>query len=49
MTANKHRVLIVASHPVQYAASIFRLMAKHPKLAEILHHSRKGVAERAEM
>jgi glycosyltransferase involved in cell wall biosynthesis len=32
MTANKYRVLIVASHPVQYASPLFRLMAKHPKL-----------------
>ena len=28
----KHRVLIIASHPVQYAAPLFRLMAQHPQL-----------------
>ncbi|MEA5503451.1 glycosyltransferase family 4 protein [Halotia wernerae UHCC 0503] len=28
----KHRVLIIASHPVQYGAPLFRLMAQHPKL-----------------
>jgi glycosyltransferase involved in cell wall biosynthesis len=44
MTANKHRVLIVASHPVQYAASIFRLMAKHPKLdIKVAYCSMHGV------
>lgn len=32
MGERKYRVLIVASHPVQYASPIFRLMAQHPKL-----------------
>lgn len=32
MNSGKYRVLIVASHPVQYASPIFRLMAQHPKL-----------------
>lgn len=32
MSPCKYRVLIVASHPVQYAAPLFRLMAQHPKL-----------------
>jgi len=32
MQGNKYRVLIVSSHPVQYAAPLYRLMAQHPKL-----------------
>lgn len=32
MSNNKYRVLVVASHPVQYAAPVFRVMAQHPKL-----------------
>ncbi|GBO56722.1 glycosyltransferase, family 4 [Pseudanabaena sp. lw0831] len=45
MTANKHRVLIVASHPVQYAVPIFRLMSKHPKLdINVAYCSMHGVA-----
>ncbi|MFA0751472.1 MAG: hypothetical protein SLRJCFUN_001875 [Candidatus Fervidibacter sp.] len=28
----KYRVLLVASHPIQYAVPLYRLMAKHPKL-----------------
>ena len=32
MDNQKYRVLIVASHPVQYAAPLFRRMAQHPKL-----------------
>ncbi len=28
----KYRILIVASHPVQYAAPLFQRMAKHPQL-----------------
>jgi glycosyltransferase involved in cell wall biosynthesis len=32
MSNRKYRVLIVASHPVQYASPLFRLMAKHPQL-----------------
>jgi glycosyltransferase involved in cell wall biosynthesis len=45
MTDNKYRVLIVASHPVQYAAPIFRLMAKHPKLdIKVAYCSMHGVA-----
>ncbi|MGD1900507.1 MAG: hypothetical protein ACFB16_26655, partial [Phormidesmis sp.] len=35
MSDQKFRVLVVASHPVQYASPVFRLMAKHPNL-EIL-------------
>lgn len=32
MKDRKYRLLIVASHPVQYASPIYRLMAQHPKL-----------------
>ena len=31
-TAEKLRVLLVATHPVQYASSVFRLTARHPRL-----------------
>ena len=32
MTERRLRVLTIASHPVQYGAPLFRLMARHPKL-----------------
>jgi hypothetical protein len=33
LTSNgKYRVLLVSSHPVQYATPVYRLMAQHPKL-----------------
>ena len=32
MTNGRYRVLLICSHPVQYAASHFRQMARHPKL-----------------
>lgn len=32
MKDGKYQVLIVSSHPVQYASPLFRLMANHPKL-----------------
>lgn len=32
MNHRKYKVLIIASHPVQYAAPIYRLMAQHPQL-----------------
>ena len=32
MSDRRYRVLAIASHPVQYAAPIFRLMAQHPRL-----------------
>jgi glycosyltransferase involved in cell wall biosynthesis len=32
VSASRYRVLLVASHPVQYAAPQFRLMAQHPRL-----------------
>src|SRR5690242_390815 len=31
-TSPRYKVLAVATHPVQYAAPLFRLMAVHPKL-----------------
>ncbi|HYX18491.1 MAG TPA: glycosyltransferase family 4 protein [Nostoc sp.] len=41
---HKYRVLIVASHPVQYAAPLFRLMAKHPQLdIQVAYCSLQGV------
>jgi glycosyltransferase involved in cell wall biosynthesis len=32
MQGNRYRVLIVSSHPIQYNAPLYRLMAQHPKL-----------------
>ena len=32
MTERKLRVLTISSHPIQYGAPLFRLMARHPKL-----------------
>ncbi|BAZ24821.1 group 1 glycosyl transferase [Kalymmatonema gypsitolerans NIES-4073] len=32
MSERKYRVLIVVTHPIQYAVPIFRLMAQHPQL-----------------
>ncbi len=32
MTERKLRVLTISSHPIQYGAPLFRLMAVHPKL-----------------
>jgi glycosyltransferase involved in cell wall biosynthesis len=32
MTERRLRVLAIASHPVQYGAPVFRLMAQHPRL-----------------
>jgi glycosyltransferase involved in cell wall biosynthesis len=32
MQGDKYRVLIVSTHPVQYAVPLYRLMARHPKL-----------------
>ena len=44
MNKDKYHVLIVASHPVQYAAPLFRLMAKHPSLAiQVAYCSMQGV------
>ena len=44
MSIEKHHVLIIASHPVQYAAPLFRLMAKHPRLdVQVAYCSMQGV------
>ncbi len=32
MSESRYRVLVIASHPVQYAAPIYRLMAQHPRV-----------------
>jgi len=32
MSERRFRVLVIASHPVQYSSPVFRLMAQHPKL-----------------
>jgi len=32
ISERKYRILIVVSHPVQYAVPVYRLMAQHPKL-----------------
>jgi glycosyltransferase involved in cell wall biosynthesis len=32
MTGRKLRVLTISSHPIQYGAPLFRIMARHPKL-----------------
>jgi glycosyltransferase involved in cell wall biosynthesis len=32
MDNHKHKILIIASHPVQYSSPLYRLMAKHSKL-----------------
>jgi len=32
VSASRYHVLLVASHPVQYASPQFRLMAQHPRL-----------------
>ena len=47
MAERRYRVLLVCSHPVPYAAPIFRLMARHPKLdIKVAYCSLQG-AERA--
>jgi len=44
MSIEKHHVLIIASHPVQYAAPLFRLMAKNPRLdIQVAYCSMQGV------
>lgn len=44
MISNKYRILLIASHPVQYAAPLFRLMAKHPQLdIQVAYCSLHGV------
>jgi glycosyltransferase involved in cell wall biosynthesis len=36
VSVTRHRVLLVCSHPVQYSAPLFRLMAAHPDLEIIV-------------
>lgn len=44
MSNYKYKVLIIASHPVQYSAPLFRLMAKHPQLdIQVAYCSLQGV------
>src|SRR5260370_16952332 len=46
MPERRFRVLAVASHPVQYAAPIFRLMAQHPQLDfHVAYCSLRGAEE----
>jgi glycosyltransferase involved in cell wall biosynthesis len=46
MPERRFRVLAVASHPVQYAAPIFRLMARHPQLDfHVAYCSLRGAEE----
>jgi glycosyltransferase involved in cell wall biosynthesis len=43
MTEHKLRVLTISSHPIQYGAPLFRLMAKHPKLDfQVVYCSLRG-------
>ncbi len=42
----RYRLLVVASHPVQYMAPIFRRMAKHPRLdLQVAYCSLRGAEE----
>jgi glycosyltransferase involved in cell wall biosynthesis len=44
--SRKYRVLIVASHPVQYASPVFRAMAAHPRLEmQVAYCSLHGAEE----
>lgn len=43
MSERRFRVLIVASHPVQYSSPLFRLMARHPQLdLQVAYCSMRG-------
>jgi glycosyltransferase involved in cell wall biosynthesis len=43
MTERRLRILIIASHPVQYGAPLFRLLARHPKLDfQVVYCSLRG-------
>lgn len=45
----RYRVLLVSSHPVQYAAPVFRQMAQHPRLEILLAYcSLQGVCSSRE-
>jgi len=43
----KYKVLLVASHPVQYAAPVFRLMTQHPRLDPLVAYCSLRGAETA--
>jgi glycosyltransferase involved in cell wall biosynthesis len=44
MPERRFRVLVIASHPVQYSSPVFRLMAQHPKLDfHVAYCSLRGV------
>jgi len=46
MPNGRYRSLLVASHPVQYAAPLFRQMAQHPKLdIEVAYCSLQGAEQ----
>src|SRR5260370_12450453 len=46
MSERRLRVLAIASHPVQYAGPIFRLMAQHPQLDfHVAYCSLRGAEE----
>jgi glycosyltransferase involved in cell wall biosynthesis len=43
VSASPYRVLLVATHPVQYATPVFRLMARHPSLeVQVAYCSLRG-------
>ena len=45
MSERRYRVLVVSSHPIQYAAPVFREMAAHPKMEVLVAYcSMQGVA-----
>src|ERR1700683_3699226 len=44
-TVRKRRVLFVATHPVQYAAPMFRRMARDPRLELLVAYCSKQGAE----
>ena len=45
MPDGRYRVLLVASHPVQYAAPLFRQMAQHPRLDPLVAYCNLQGAE----
>ncbi len=46
MPDSRYRVLLVCSHPVQYASPLFRLMAEHPQLDILVAYCSLQGAER---
>lgn len=44
MSESRYRVLVIASHPVQYCSPLFRLLAQHPQLDfQVAYCSLRGV------